>query len=105
MNDYFIMFIVEFLKVPNDFVNELTKSTIALFVVIDPIGSVPLFVALTNKMDKNQRKRTSELAIITAASLLIIFAIGGTQILFVFGINIQSFMIAGGIRLTLRRNL
>lgn len=69
------MFIAEFLKIPNDFVNELTKSTIALFVVIDPIGSVPLFVALTNKMDKHQRKKTSELVIITAASLLIMFAI------------------------------
>jgi multiple antibiotic resistance protein len=93
------MFIVEFLKIPHDFVNELTRSTIALFVVIDPIGSAPLFAALTNKMDKNQRKKTSELAIVTAASLLIIFAIGGTQILSVFGISIQSFMIAGGILL------
>jgi small neutral amino acid transporter SnatA (MarC family) len=45
------MFIAEFLEIPNDFVNQLTKSAIDLFVVIDPIGSVPLFVALTNKMD------------------------------------------------------
>jgi multiple antibiotic resistance protein len=99
LNESIFMFIIEFFKVPNDFLNELTRSTIALFVVIDPLGSVPLFVALTNKMDKAQRKRTSELAILTAASLLIIFAIGGTQILSIFGINIQSFMIAGGILL------
>jgi multiple antibiotic resistance protein len=50
-------------------------------------------------MDKVQRKKTSELAIVTAASLLIIFAIGGTQILSIFGVKIESFMIAGGILL------
>ena len=58
--------IMELLKIPHDFVNELTKSTIALFVVIDPIGNVPLFIALTSKMDKNQKKKTSKVAIITA---------------------------------------
>jgi multiple antibiotic resistance protein len=88
--------IMELLKIPHDFVNELTKSTIALFVVIDPIGNVPLFIALTSKMDKNQKKKTSKVAIITAASLLSVFAVGGTRILSIFGINIFSFMIAGG---------
>jgi multiple antibiotic resistance protein len=91
--------IMELLKIPHDFVNELTKSTIALFVVIDPIGNVPLFIALTSKMDKNQKKKTSKVAIITAASLLSVFAVGGTRILSIFGINIFSFMIAGGILL------
>src|SRR5262249_1275851 len=92
-----IFLVNEFLRFPNDFVNELTKSTIALFVVIDPVGNVPVFIGLTSKMDKNQRKSTSKIAIITAASLLAIFAVGGTQILAIFGININSFMIAGGI--------
>jgi multiple antibiotic resistance protein len=91
--------IMELLKIPHDFVNELTKSTIALFVVIDPIGNVPLFIALTSKMDKIQKRKTSKVAIITAASLLTVFAIGGTRILSIFGINIFSFMIAGGILL------
>jgi len=94
-----IFLVNEFLRFPNDFVNELTKSTIALFVVIDPVGNVPVFIGLTSKMDKNQRKSTSKIAIITAASLLAIFAVGGTQILAIFGINIHSFMIAGGILL------
>jgi multiple antibiotic resistance protein len=91
--------IIEFLKIPHDFLGELTKSTIALFVVIDPIGNVPLFIALTSKMDKIQKRKTSKVAIITAASLLTVFAIGGTRILSIFGINIFSFMIAGGILL------
>ena len=32
--------------IPADFIENLIKSTIALFVVIDPMGNVPLFIAL-----------------------------------------------------------
>ncbi|HET7345356.1 MAG TPA: MarC family protein [Nitrososphaeraceae archaeon] len=81
------------------FVNELIKSTIALFVVIDPIGSVPLFIAITEKMGKEERKSISKVAIITAAALLVVFAVAGTQILTIFGITVFSFMVAGGVLL------
>jgi multiple antibiotic resistance protein len=83
---------------PNFFEN-LIKSTIALFVVIDPVGNVPLFIALTEKMEKNERKAVSKIAIITAAILLSVFAIAGSEILTIFGITIYSFMVAGGILL------
>ncbi|MFZ0512643.1 MAG: MarC family protein, partial [Candidatus Nitrosopolaris sp.] len=75
------------------------KSTIALFVVIDPIGTVPLFIALTEKMGREERKAVSKTAIITSGVLLVLFAVAGTQILTIFGITIFSFMIAGGILL------
>ncbi|MBV9176818.1 MAG: MarC family protein [Nitrososphaeraceae archaeon] len=81
------------------FIDNLVKSTIALFVVIDPIGSVPLFIALTEKMRKDERKAVSKTAIVTAAALLVVFAVAGTQILNIFGITIFSFMIAGGVLL------
>lgn len=81
------------------FIDNLIKSTIALFVVIDPIGSVPLFIALTEKMRKDERKAVSKTAIVTAAALLVVFAVAGTQILDIFGITIFSFMIAGGVLL------
>jgi multiple antibiotic resistance protein len=85
--------------IPADFVENLIKSTIALLVVIDPVGNVPLFIALTEKMEKNERKAVSKIAIITAAALLIVFAVAGTQILAIFGITIYSFMVAGGVLL------
>jgi multiple antibiotic resistance protein len=87
------------LLVPHNFVDNLIKSTIALFVVIDPVGSVPLFIGLTKTMEKNERKVVSKIAIITAAALLIVFAVAGTQILAIFGVTIFSFMVAGGILL------
>lgn len=81
------------------FFEDLIRSTIALFVVIDPIGSVPVFIALTQKMEKAERKSVTKIAIITAAGLLFLFAVAGTQILTIFGITISSFMVAGGILL------
>lgn len=85
--------------IPPDFFENLIRSTIALFVVIDPVGNVPLFIALTEKMEKNERKAVSKIAIVTAAGLLTVFAIGGSEILAIFGITIYSFMVAGGILL------
>jgi multiple antibiotic resistance protein len=85
--------------IPPGFFDNLLKSTIALFVVIDPIGSVPLFIAITEQLEKDERKSVSKIAIVTAAGLLIVFAVAGTQILAIFGITIFSFMVAGGVLL------
>jgi len=81
------------------FLTDLIRSTIALFVVIDPIGSVPVFIALTHKMESAERSSVTKTAIITAAGLLLVFAVAGTQILSIFSITISSFMVAGGILL------
>jgi multiple antibiotic resistance protein len=81
------------------FFADLIKSTIALFVVIDPIGSVPLFIVITQKMERAERASVTKTAIITAAGLLFVFAVAGTQILSLFGITISSFMVAGGVLL------
>ncbi|HEX5456808.1 MAG TPA: MarC family protein [Candidatus Nitrosotalea sp.] len=82
-----------------DFFSDLTKSVITLLVVIDPFASVPIIIALTNKMEKKQRVSISNIAIITVAGLLFVFAFIGSTILSTFGISMFSFMIAGGILL------
>jgi multiple antibiotic resistance protein len=85
--------------VPNTLGYDTLRSTIALFVVIDPIGTVPLFIALTEKMGREERKGVSKTAVITSGVLLLVFAVGGTQIFAIFGVSIFSFMIAGGVLL------
>ena len=80
-------------------IEDLIRSTIALFVVMDPIGSVPLFIAMTQKMERQERASVTKTAVITAAILLIVFAVAGTQILSIFGVTIASFMVAGGVLL------
>ncbi len=77
----------------------LLKATISLFAVINPIGTIPLFVSITHKMQEKERNSIVKTTVITAGGLLMIFAIAGTQILSIFGITLSSFMIAGGILL------
>ena len=83
----------------NEFGNEVVKAVITLFVVIDPIGIIPLFASYTEKMQTKDRKSVSQTATITAGVLLFVFAIAGTQIFAILGIEIFSFMIAGGVLL------
>lgn len=79
--------------------DSLLKATISLFAVINPIGTIPLFVNITHKMQEKERNSIVKTTVITAGGLLMIFAIAGTQILSIFGITLSSFMIAGGILL------
>ena len=83
----------------NIFGDDLLRATISLFVVINPIGTIPLFASITQKMQKKERDKVLKTTVITAGALLIIFAVAGTQILSIFGITISSFMIAGGVLL------
>ena len=52
---------------------DLAKMVIALFIVVDPLGNVPIFMSLTQNMTKPQRRRTFRLAIITGLVLLTFF--------------------------------
>ncbi len=85
--------------ISDTFADDLLKSVISLFVVVNPIGKVPIFITLTEKMEKQNKKLVSKNAIITTAVLLTVFAVAGIQLLSIFGISIFSFMIAGGILL------
>jgi len=80
------------------FLTDLIRSKIALFVVIDPVGNVPVFIAPTQKMERIEKASVTKTAIVTGAGLLFVFA-AGTQILSILGITIFSFMVAGGILL------
>jgi len=90
---------VELLSIPADFFQQLLKSTIALLVVLDPLGIVPIYIAITEKMESKKRLEASKTIVITAAGLLFAFAIAGTQIFAIFGITIYGFMVAGGVLL------
>ena len=83
----------------DNFAADLIRSTVALLIVVDPLGAIPLFIALTQKMERVQKRAVSKTIIITATALLFAFAIAGNQIFAVFGITIASFMIAGGVLL------
>jgi multiple antibiotic resistance protein len=87
------------INISETFSNDLLKSSVSLFVVINPIGSIALLISMTERMGSSEKKVVSKNIIITAAALLFAFGVVGTQLLSLFGIEIFSFMIAGGILL------
>lgn len=79
----------------------LITAFATLFVVIDPPGLVPLFIALTRGMEPQRRRAMAQRACVIAAVLLLIFGLAGEAILAFVGISMPAFRIAGGILLFL----
>lgn len=67
-----------------------------LFVVIDPFGTAPIFVALTQGMDPATRRRVAYRTCLTASGILIAFAAFGEAVLGFVGISMEAFKVAGG---------
>ena len=79
----------------------LITAFATLFVVIDPPGLVPLFIALTQGMDNEHRRRMARRACVIAFVLLTLFGLMGEALLGFIGISMPAFRIAGGILLFL----
>jgi multiple antibiotic resistance protein len=74
---------------------------VTLFVVIDPLGLIPLFIALTQGMAPHHRRAVGMRACLIAAILLTLFGLLGQKLLDFVGISMPAFRIAGGILLFL----
>ncbi len=79
----------------------LITAFATLFVVIDPPGLVPMFIALTMGMDPERRRAMARRACIIATVLLMLFGLAGETVLGFIGISMPAFRIAGGILLFL----
>src|SRR5437870_3406378 len=80
---------------------DLVRATVALFIIVDPIGLVPIFSNVTGNMPEPDRAKMYRVVIYTGASLLTIFALVGQELLALFGISLPSFEMAGGLLLLL----
>lgn len=79
----------------------LLKIGIALFAIVNPIGSVPIFISATNGWSDAERSKTAKTVAVTVFIVLCIAAFLGDQILDFFGVSIPSFQVGGGILLML----
>jgi multiple antibiotic resistance protein len=74
---------------------------VTLFVIMDPPGTVPLFLSLTSGRSHAMRKRLAFQAVVVAFFVITVFALFGRQILDYLGITLSSMQIAGGLLLLL----
>ncbi len=79
----------------------LISAFVTLFVVIDPIGLMPIHLALTKGANRAQRRGIALRALAVAAFLLTLFGLLGEQTLGFLGISMPAFRIAGGLLLFL----
>ncbi|MGI3185042.1 MarC family protein [Nioella aestuarii] len=81
--------------------SDAITAFVALFVVIDPIGLSPMFIAITSGMGTRARRAIAIRSCIVAFVLLTIFGLAGEAVLNFLGISLAAFRIAGGLLLFL----
>ena len=69
---------------------------IPIFVAVDAIGSIPLFISLVEGTTKKQRRRIVSDSVTTATAVAILFMLAGKWVLTLLGVTISDFQIAGG---------
>jgi multiple antibiotic resistance protein len=79
----------------------LIKTFVAVFVLADAVGNIPILLVLTRGMEAEQRNRVINKAIGVAIAVLLLFAFGGKFILSYLDISFASLRVAGGLLLLL----
>jgi multiple antibiotic resistance protein len=77
------------------------EAFVTLFVIMDPLGTIPVFLGLTGGFTKRARSRAAAQAVLVSLGVIISFALFGQQILDYLGIGIPALQGAGGLLLLL----
>jgi multiple antibiotic resistance protein len=75
------------------------RAFVTLFVVVDPLGVAPIFVALTNELGALEQRHTLMRALVIAFGVTLFFLLGGRFLLAYLGVTVYAFAISGGILL------
>ena len=79
----------------------LSEVFITLFVIMDPPGTVPIFLGLTGAMTRQQRNRAARQAILVAFGVILVFAVFGQSLLSYMHISLPALQASGGLLLLL----
>jgi multiple antibiotic resistance protein len=80
-----------------EFFRDLALTFVPLFVAMDQVGNLPIFLALTQEGRAAHRKKTTNLATLTAFAVGVLFIAVGKAIFSLLGIEVADFLMAGGI--------
>jgi multiple antibiotic resistance protein len=79
----------------------LLKFFVTFLVVVEPIGVIPIFVAMTESVTEKERRRQARKGVAIAAVIFLLFALGGSAFLRTLDISLEAFRIFGGVLLFL----
>jgi multiple antibiotic resistance protein len=83
----------------SEYILAFWKSFLALFIIVDVLGNIPIFLSISARMTKTQRQKMLTRAVFASFWLLITFTLLGDFFFKFFGVSLDSFRIAGGILL------
>ena len=78
-----------------------STTVLTLFVIMDPPGTVPIFLALTSTMTGKQRNRAARQAVLVAGGVIMSFVLFGQALLDFLGISVPALQASGGLLLLL----
>ena len=79
----------------------LGEVIVTMFVIMDPVGNVPIFLSVTRRLDARQRHRAALVAVATAVLVIGVFAAVGRQLLDYLHVSVPALQGAGGLLLLL----
>jgi len=79
----------------------LTEVFVTLFVIMDPVGTIPIFLALTRGRSSASTRRAAWQAVVVSFAVIVAFAFFGQQILAYLNISLPALQCAGGLLLLL----
>lgn len=82
-------------------IEKIFFDIVTLWVTVDPIGTLPVFVGLTHELDAAARRRAAVKSVLIAAGILMVFLVLGEYLLAALRIRLFSFQVAGGVVLFL----
>ncbi len=72
-------------------------SVVSLLAIMDPLGALPVFLAMTHDNSDQERKVIARRAVLASVLILVVFGVVGRRVFGVFGITMPAFSIAGGL--------
>jgi multiple antibiotic resistance protein len=81
----------------NETITFALLSFTSFFTLINPIGTMPIFMTMTSELEHKNRVRTARKAVIISFITIIAFALSGQLLFNFFGISVNSFRIVGGV--------
>ncbi len=82
-----------------NFIQTSILSFVPIFIAVNALGVLPLFISLTEGIHKKSRQKVVQESLITATVIAIVFMFIGKFIMFILGITVADFKIAGGVLL------